>query len=580
MIDPILSLSFNIFNNKGTYALLLGSGISRSAGIATGWEILIDLINKIAELSKETIDTTPEDWYLNKFNKDPNYSDLLEMTFRTTTERNTFLRKYFEPTEDELEQGLKTPTKAHNAIAKLVRYGFIKTIITTNFDRLLEKALENENIIPNIISTDDNIKGALPIIHSNCTIIKVNGDYTDTRIRNTFHELENYAPELTNLLDRVFDEFGLIVCGWSAEWDIGLKKAMERRSNRRFSTYWVIKDTISNSAEALIRQFSADIIGNTTADNFFSNLVENVIAIQDTEKPHPISVKSAIASTKRYLSEEKFNIIYKDLVIYETKKIIEFLSSDILNTQTHYEINEFIKRIKYCEANSEILLNIFIISAYWGNSFHFQCISESISAILNALPNEGGVGPYIDLKRYPTFLLTYAASIAALANNKYSLLKILLDDTYVKHRDSRIPLIELLLPHTIIEKENAGYLPGMNPNMYTPLSEYITSILSPFFMELMISNYKFDELFDRFEYLFALIYLDKNDMGWAPVGMFGWRGKRYNSNNQIAILLNTEIDNLGDSHPLLSNHLFNGSTEMLKGLQNKLEVIVSRRGMY
>lgn len=52
MIDPILSLSFNLINNKGRYALLLGSGVSRSSGIATGWEIVLDLISKIALIIK------------------------------------------------------------------------------------------------------------------------------------------------------------------------------------------------------------------------------------------------------------------------------------------------------------------------------------------------------------------------------------------------------------------------------------------------------------------------------------------------------------------------------------------------
>lgn len=34
------------------------------------------------------------------------------------------------------------PTVAHKAIANLVKHGFIKVIVTTNFDRLLERALE------------------------------------------------------------------------------------------------------------------------------------------------------------------------------------------------------------------------------------------------------------------------------------------------------------------------------------------------------------------------------------------------------------------------------------------------------
>ena len=70
--------------------------------------------------------------------------------------------------------------------------------------------------------------GALPLIHTKCCVFKVHGDYLDTRIRNSPAELQRYPQEFNQLLDRIFDEFGLIVCGWSAEWDSGLRDAILR----------------------------------------------------------------------------------------------------------------------------------------------------------------------------------------------------------------------------------------------------------------------------------------------------------------------------------------------------------------
>ena len=61
------------------------------------------------------------------------------------------------------------------------------------------------------------MQGALPLVHTPCYVIKFHGDYLDTRIRNTPSELQTYPPEFENLLAQIFDEFGLIVCGWSAE---------------------------------------------------------------------------------------------------------------------------------------------------------------------------------------------------------------------------------------------------------------------------------------------------------------------------------------------------------------------------
>ena len=53
-----------------------------------------------------------------------------------------WLKAYFEPNDDERAQGLKRPTAAHRSIAELVAAGAIRVIITTNFDCLLEQALD------------------------------------------------------------------------------------------------------------------------------------------------------------------------------------------------------------------------------------------------------------------------------------------------------------------------------------------------------------------------------------------------------------------------------------------------------
>lgn len=60
MIDPVHSLAFSIQANRGVYALLLGSGVSRAARIPTGWEITLDLVRKLAALHCEVCEPDPE----------------------------------------------------------------------------------------------------------------------------------------------------------------------------------------------------------------------------------------------------------------------------------------------------------------------------------------------------------------------------------------------------------------------------------------------------------------------------------------------------------------------------------------
>ncbi len=59
--DPILSLAHSMCTGKGVYAVLLGSGVSRSAGIPTGREVTLDLIRRVAALQGEDAGVRPDE---------------------------------------------------------------------------------------------------------------------------------------------------------------------------------------------------------------------------------------------------------------------------------------------------------------------------------------------------------------------------------------------------------------------------------------------------------------------------------------------------------------------------------------
>ena len=45
MTDDVATLALSLASNPGAYVLLLGSGVSRAAGIPTGWEVVEALID-------------------------------------------------------------------------------------------------------------------------------------------------------------------------------------------------------------------------------------------------------------------------------------------------------------------------------------------------------------------------------------------------------------------------------------------------------------------------------------------------------------------------------------------------------
>ena len=128
---------------------------------------------------------------------------------------------FFEPSEEELDAGLKVPGPAHHAVAALVKRGFVRVIITTNFDRLTEQALEEAGVPPQVVSLPEAVDGMAPLSHAKATVVKLNGDYADLQARNTAEELSDYPPAWKALLHRVFDEYGLVISGWSADLDLG-----------------------------------------------------------------------------------------------------------------------------------------------------------------------------------------------------------------------------------------------------------------------------------------------------------------------------------------------------------------------
>ena len=68
-IDRLTTLAFSMYSNKGAYALLLGSGISRSAHIPTGWEVETRLIEQLAASCREDIKTDAHQWFKKAYEK-------------------------------------------------------------------------------------------------------------------------------------------------------------------------------------------------------------------------------------------------------------------------------------------------------------------------------------------------------------------------------------------------------------------------------------------------------------------------------------------------------------------------------
>ena len=527
MLNPINALAFSVQSNKGVYAVLLGSGVSRSAGIPTGWEITLDLVRKVAALRGEDCEPDPAAWYVGRTGRQPDYSELLDLVAKTPAERQQLLRQYWEPTEQEREDGLKLPTRAHRAIAGLVKAGYIRVIITTNFDRLTELALQEVGVQPAVLSTVDHIKGAVPLVHAPCTLIKIHGDYLDTRMLNTPDELATYPAEINALLDRVFDEYGLIVSGWSADWDVALRAAISRAPARRYNLYWASRGQPSASAQDLIDRRTGQLVQVADADTFFVEASEQIKSLEDFARPHPLSTAAAVSSLKRYLSDQRHAIQLSDLIHREVDQVQKVFSGpDFQVPNGAVGGADIERRVQAYEAAAETLMRMAYVAGYWSSEEQIKPWCEAFSRL--AYRQSGNGNPILtELQRYPATLVLYAFALGAVMNKRYrSLSAVLSVEVQREHRES-MRLVELAPPWKLFQEggQVMQALPGRDRN-YAPLNDRLAEILKSLPEGRMPSAEAYDDAFDTAEILFALNFArlrDHQGRYWTLLGRYCYR---------------------------------------------------------
>lgn len=573
--DKMIQLAFSIYSNPGVYVLLIGSGVSRAAGIPTGWEIMLDLIRKIGTVSGEKEIENPEKWYWDKYKEEPTYSNLVKRLACTQEEQRGILREYFEPNEEEREAGEKQPTKAHKAIAKLVKEGYIKLILTTNFDRLLEKTWEEEGVSDyQVISTKDKMKGMTPYTHR-VTIVKLHGDYIDGEMKNTPEELSKYSKEKNKLLDKVFDDFGLIVCGWSAMYDKALRNALYRRKNRRYSIYWTVRSKFSSEVEELIKFLEANLITIKGADTFYEELSNKIEALEGYNKPHPLSSAIAIEETKKYLSEEKYDIKLENLLMDEIEKASIDLKQNFWKLTNEQNV---VEKLSYCVEKLQTPLNIASLIGYFGGDRH-KYLLRKIAEQFIVDDNRGT----IHLADYfPPLFFLYVLGISVLAKEEYESLATVLLKAILKNRETKPLIIEIHIDYNL-----NGFIKHFFKEKYhrhyTPANNYIFDSLKDVVKPIIPKENEYECIFDLFEYIFGLSYLwltvddiENDSSVWAPYGRFIWRYSDDYETSCIGDFIK-EGESKGIMWEFLKAGFFNGSIEDFKRYNKKYKEFLSKK---
>ncbi len=439
MVDDKMSLTFSVRNNPGRYALLIGSGVSTGAGIPTGWAVVEDLLGKLVVARGGDEPDDLFEWYRNEYDEEARYDDIIGELADSKEERRALLEDYFEPSDEEREAGDKTPTDAHRAIAWLVDNDYVNVVITTNFDRLLERAMEERGVTPVTVTGAESAEGAEPLAHQDAIVVKVNGDYKETDIRNLASELEEYPDPLQEIVDEAFRKYGLIVSGWSAKWDDRLRESLRSCETHRYSTYWSHRSGLSEEAEQLVEQRSGNRIQIEGAAPFFSELKERVQALEGAESGAPLTREVVRERVKRYLPRGERGIDLADLLKNETEQVHkEVFDQERFPIADLPDDFEPISRLEDYEPVLETLCIAAITCGYWGQDTVNTGIAPVKRSVerLGSTPNVNRYNRMADrLRRYPASLVMYGAGTAAVNSGHWDMVYALLGEATVRpHR--------------------------------------------------------------------------------------------------------------------------------------------------
>jgi len=572
-LDPLDSLALTLHHAPGVQALLLGSGISRAAGIPTGWEITVDLIKRLGRARDAGDQTDWPAWYQATFDRAPSYSEILDAVAVTPTERRAVIQGYIEPVEDE--EG-RRPTKAHEAIAKLVAAGAIRVIVTTNFDRLLEAALRDVGVEPVVIASDDAIVGATPLVHSRCTIIKLHGDYMDARIKNTDDELETYSPEMNALLDRVLDEFGLVVCGWSGDWDTALKAAIMRTASRRYPFYWMSRGDPTTLGADIVAHRQGRVVRAADADTFFTRTLSKFEAIRG-DSPHPQSVAMTVAQGKQVCREDRTAPDWADLLAIEVEKVATFLASPDYPTDhpTNDDINELVSTLV---TRSEALRRLVLIGTRWGGPEAFRSSLRAIAALTNPVGNQSGNTVLIALRHLPASLCFHWAVTGAVLREDMSRLAAIMHLQTASRRTDRRKAAATL-PLGMLDDLNWKFLKGFERHRM-PHSVYFNELFTADARDVVVSMHEAEVAWDAAEFWIAVesgaVRIDefKDKSGfWTPPGRFIWQTTPMSVTERIEALRELKA-----GAPEFKAGLLGGSPETAKTAIDAFAGFIQRSG--
>ncbi|HET9402100.1 MAG TPA: PilZ domain-containing protein [Candidatus Acidoferrales bacterium] len=289
-----------------------------------------------------------------------------------------------------------------------------------------------------------------------------------------------------------------------------------------------------------------------------------------------------IATLKRYLVDERNRILLHDLVMGEAERLCTKIASEAAAASANVARGAILQRLRRYEELTQPLLSLMTTGCYWGELSHDAIWSAVVERVAGTAV-QASAGTAGDLmKFYPALLLVYGAGISAVSREKYSTLQALLVAPRIYSKEGEFAAVHRLVAKHVLGDEIPGIDLG-DKNPEAAASVYLHHILRPLVREYLPSDADYDEAFDRFEYLTALVWVDENPrsarLDWVPLDAPSGKFIRdaVPPRTPIARQIDREIEISKAKWPPLRGKMFGGHVDRVISVKERYDEALEER---
>jgi hypothetical protein len=245
------------------------------------------------------------------------------------------------------------------------------------------------------------------------------------------------------------------------------------------------------------------------------------------------TTEEKIEYIKELISSTNSQIKLHEFAVEEVRRFLSTTSDDSFATSGQFSDEELLERISSYEHHSKDLSMIVAYLSHWANETQLSTLTKIISRSCDRLlESRGGLVAWVNLRWYPLLLVIYHAGISALVGKNYrSLSSIFYTKLGSSDYDDSGSFFALKVGDAAGKLADVFKRIPEHNRKYTPLSEYLYKFVQPELDDMFFLGKGYEEIFDEFEILFALVVADLNKQKdthvLGPIGRFGWKNRMH-----------------------------------------------------